>query len=563
LACDDGIYLYPRGLLTTAGCHPALLISEIWCTLPVDMAKEAFYLAATLATGAYIAWSLAEFLSLRYANHHHTAHASSSPPWLAVLLVPALLVARARHRMLRSMRIHKAQPAMVYPHSDPILGLDWLRLMMAALRTNSVLETWHAVFTRTLGHTFWHLSIGSWTLMTNEPDNIKAMLSTQFQSWPIGGQRQKTTLLVLGPHAIFSANGAEWARARALIRPSFVRNQIADLECTDRHVEDFLGRVPRDGSKVDLQALLYMFTMDLSTDFMFGYSTNTLVNPTEDALEFTNSFEYALLSSASHARLGWLFTLLPDKKLDASVAYCKAFIDRHVASALAQEKAKERPYVFMNEMLESGASHEQITEQLLAMILGGRDTSASTMSSMFWELARRPDLVRKIRDEVEGLDGRRPTWEELKGLKYLNNVLKEALRLWAPVSTNMRSANKDTILPKGGGPDGKAPLFVPKGTSCRYSLYSLHRRKDVYGDDAEEFRPERWDTLRLSWEYVPFSGGPRICIGQQFALTMMLYLTTRFFQTFDKIEAQDELMVQQASTTIKLLHGCWVSLTPA
>lgn len=119
--------------------------------------------------------------------------------------------------------------------------------------------------------------------------------------------------------------------------------------------------------------------------------------------------------------------LLPDKKLDASVAYCKAFIDRHVASALSQDKAKERPYVFMNAMLESGAPHEQITGQLLAMILGGRDTSASTMSSMFWELARRPELVRKIRDEVKGLDGRRPTWEELKGLKYLNNVLKEGV----------------------------------------------------------------------------------------------------------------------------------------
>jgi len=72
-----------------------------------------------------------------------------------------------------------------------------------------------------------------------------------------------------------------------------------------------------------------------------------------------------------------------------------------------------------------------------------------------------------------------------------------ALRLWAPVVTNMRTANRDTVLPRGGGPDGQAPLFVPKGTSCRFVLYSLHRRKDVYGDDAEEFRPERWDNLRM------------------------------------------------------------------
>ncbi|KAJ6446821.1 molybdenum cofactor synthesis protein 2B [Purpureocillium lavendulum] len=503
------------------------------------MPGEAAYLAAALGAGAYIVWVVVEV----FARRHHVA------------LTAASMAAFA----------HGTQPALVYPHTDLVLGVDWLRLMTGALRRNAVLETWHDLFTRTVGHTFWHLSIGSWMLMTNEPDNVKALLSTQFDAWPIGGTRQKTTELALGPHAIFSANGAEWAAARALIRPSFVRNQIADLECTDAHVEAFLSRLPRDGasSKVDLQALLYMFTMDTSTDFMFGYSTDMLVNPTAEAVKFTQSFEYALLSSASRARLGWLLLLLPDRKLAASVAYCKSYIDGYVAEALRRGKSRDRPYVFMNEMLDSGASHSQITEQLLAMILGGRDTSASTMSSMFWELARRPEVVRRLRAEVASLEGRRPTWEELKGLKYLNNVLKEALRLWAPVVTNMRTANRDTVLPRGGGPDGQAPLFVPKGTSVRFVLYSLHRRKDVYGDDAEEFRPERWDNLRMSWEYVPFSGGPRICIGQQFALTMMSYLTARFFQVYESIEAaDDEPMVQQASTTISLVNGCWVKLTP-
>ena len=114
------------------------------------MTKEALYLAATLAAGAYIAWSLVEFLSLRwYTSHHLTTRASYGSIWVAVFLIPALLVARARHAMLRGMRIHKSQPASVYPHTDPILGLDWLRLMKRALAANSVLETWHDVFRRT------------------------------------------------------------------------------------------------------------------------------------------------------------------------------------------------------------------------------------------------------------------------------------------------------------------------------------------------------------------------------------------------------------------------------
>ncbi|EQL03481.1 cytochrome P450 52E2 [Ophiocordyceps sinensis CO18] len=208
------------------------------------------------------------------------------------------------------MRIHKTQPAAVFPHRDPVLGLDWVRLVKAALRSDTLLETWHDLFTRSVARTFWVNTIGSWVLMTCEPDNIKAILATQFETWPIGGLRQRTITHVLGPHAIFSTNAGEWARARALIRPSFVRNQIADLECTDRHVENLLARLqsPSKADKVDLQALFYMFTMDTSTDFMFGHSTDMLVSPSSDAVEFTKAFDYALRSAVGRARKGWLHT---------------------------------------------------------------------------------------------------------------------------------------------------------------------------------------------------------------------------------------------------------------
>lgn len=121
----------------------------------------------------------------------------------------------------------------------------------------------------------------------------------------------------------------------------------------------------------------------------------------------------------------------------------------------------------------------------------------------------------------------------------------------------MRCAAKDTVLPKGGGEDGQSPLFVPKDTSVRYSLYSLHRRKDVFGPDAEEFRPERWETLRTTYEYIPFSGGPRTCIGQQFALTQMSYLLARVLQTFESIKPGDDLpMLQKICMTTSLANGC-------
>jgi cytochrome P450 len=68
-----------------------------------------------------------------------------------------------------------------------------------------------------------------------------------------------------------------------------------------------------------------------------------------------------------------------------------------------------------------------------------------------------------------------------------------------------------------------------------YSLYSLHHRKDLWGDDAEEWKPERFEGRRHGWEYLPFNGGPRICIGQQFALTEAGYVTVRLLQRFESV----------------------------
>jgi cytochrome P450 len=67
----------------------------------------------------------------------------------------------------------------------------------------------------------------------------------------------------------------------------------------------------------------------------------------------------------------------------------------------------------------------------------------------------------------------------------------------------------------------------------------MHRRKDLWGADAAKFRPERWDSRRPGWEYLPFNGGPRICIGQQFALTEAGFVTVRMLQKFESIQGQN------------------------
>lgn len=93
----------------------------------------------------------------------------------------------------------------------------------------------------------------------------------------------------------------------------------------------------------------------------------------------------------------------------------------------------------------------------------------------------------------------------MKDCKYLRYVNDESLRLYPVVPINARYANKDTTLPRGGGKDGSSPIFIPKGSSCDFSVHVMHRRKDIWGPDADEFKPERWDGRKVGWEYLPVS----------------------------------------------------------
>ena len=91
----------------------------------------------------------------------------------------------------------------------------------------------------------------------------------------------------------------------------------------------------------------------------------------------------------------------------------------------------------------------------------------------------------------------------------------------------------------------------------------MHRRKDFYGEDAEDFKPERWEKLRPGWEYLPFNGGPRICIGQQYALSEASYTTVRLLQEFKTIESRDDQpWTEWLTLTCTSLNGAKVALTP-
>jgi hypothetical protein len=205
------------------------------------------------------------------AEHLNSSSADHASWRLNALL--AVISAAAQYHLLRtfSFRLRERRlgcaPAPTFPLKDPVLGIDLFLETIRAIRAGRFQEVFRSRFSR-VAPTYWANTLGSWILVTCEPENIKAILQARFDDWAIAGPRLHAVLPAVGPHSIFSSNGPAWHDSRAMLRPSFVRDQVADLECFDRHIQDLLDSMPRDGSKFDFQKLAMCMTMDSSTDFM-------------------------------------------------------------------------------------------------------------------------------------------------------------------------------------------------------------------------------------------------------------------------------------------------------
>lgn len=507
---------------------------------------------------------------------------------VATAFVGAIAYRRITLRLQRRQFIlkHGCQPPPSFSFSSSLFGLAQFSGRRKAAKEHRLLQYASRNF-QTLGLTWRSNVFGQEVVLTIQPENIKTILSLRFKEYGLGN-RERTLGPLLGK-GIFTSDGESWAHSRAMIRPNFARDQVADLASLERHVQALLRLLPRDPKAVvDLQERFFQLTIDSATEFLFGQSTNTLeaaASKTSDgADDFAESFTVAQRWCAERGRMGLLrpiHGLFGGDSGPRAIKKCHEFVDRFVDDAVryrekvaASEKkvpdeeegdGDKRKYVFLHELARSTDDKRRLRDELLNVLLAGRDTTASLLSNMWFCIAKRPEIFAKLRQEVEEtLGGELPTYEQLKELKYLKWCMNESLRIHPVVPANSRLAYQDTILPTGGGPECKDPVFVAKGTIVAYWTYAMHRRKDLYGDNADEFVPERWEHLRPGWEYLPFNGGPRICLGQQYALTEAAYVSVRLLQEFKAVESRDaEDWAESLTLTLCSFNGTKVGLTPA
>ncbi|QDS77320.1 hypothetical protein FKW77_004764 [Venturia effusa] len=406
--------------------------------------------------------------------------------------------------------------------------------------------------------------LGYKRIFTFDPANVKAVLATQFKEFGLGDDRINTFAPVLG-HGIFSSDGEKWERNRALLRPQFVREQVSDLALEEYHVQNLMSVIPSPDASgwtptVDLQVLFFRLTLDSSTEFLFGESLDSQIahlkpnsERKEDSEEllFVKAFDQVTDTMATGTRLGKLYWLAHGKAFRQAKARVLTFADYYVRAALSQnplavsgkrpEEGQKQRYVFLNALAASTQDPEEIRSQVLSVLLAGRDTTASCLSWTFLLLCQHPEIYAKLRRIVISSFGtykqpRNLSFSELKSCTYLQHIINESLRLFPAVPINIRRCFVDTTLPRGGGPTGEDPIYVRAGEEIVYSMHVTHRLEHLWGPDANDFRPERWEGRKTGWEYLPFNGGPRMCIGQQFALTEASYVIVRLVQRVEELK---------------------------
>nr|B8QHP3.1 RecName: Full=Cytochrome P450 52-E3; Short=CYP52-E3; AltName: Full=Cytochrome P450 monooxygenase CYP52-E3 [Starmerella bombicola]ACD75400.1 cytochrome P450 monooxygenase CYP52-E3 [Starmerella bombicola]AIY55346.1 cytochrome P450 monooxygenase CYP52-E2 [Wickerhamiella domercqiae] len=436
------------------------------------------------------------------------------------------------------------------------LGIPEVIRLVNAWFNDDLLEYFTFKFEEFQRKTGFQSVAGQLWIGTIEPENIKTMLATSFKDYSLGF-RYEAMYGLLG-NGIFTLSGEGWKHSRALLRPQFSREQVSHLESMRTHINMLINNHFKGGKVVDAQVLFHNLTIDTATEFLFGESTNTLdpalaqhgfpgpkglVTGEQFAEAFTSALE--LLSVRVMAGAAWFLVWTP--KFWRSCKVCHNFIDYFVFKALATPMEKDQEadrYVFIRELTKETSDPRVIRDQALNILLAGRDTTAALLSFTTYYLGAYPEVYDELREAVIADFGKEdaepPTFEQLKQCKVLQNVIREVLRLHPNVPLNFREAITDTKFPTGGGPNGDQPVFVPKGQKVFYATYVMQRNEGLWGPDSTTFRPDRWNESREAiasgWDYIPFNGGPRICLGQQFALTEASYTLVRICQEFSRIE---------------------------
>ncbi|KAI0772047.1 cytochrome P450 monooxygenase pc-3 [Trametes elegans] len=409
---------------------------------------------------------------------------------------------------------------------------------------------------------------------TVDPNVVKTILATDFANYEKGEQFHEYTDSLFGT-GVFNADGDLWKFHRSMSRPFFSRERISHFELFDRHADLALSKIKervRSNIAFDFQDLVSRFTLDSATEFLFGTCVHSLhatlpyphgLSPYSQKGEdspserFAQAFNTVQRIVSERPRLGWTWPMKEVFKTstDEYMDVVNAFIEPILREALRKkeerlqnkesldDKESQDDETLLDQLVKQTSDPAILHDETLNILLAGRDTTAAALTFGVYLLSQHPHVLKRLRAEILEHVGptRRPTYEDIRNMKYLRAFLNETLRLYPSVPFDIRFSIKEGILPNPD-PQGK-PIYIPPKTAISYSIFSMHRDPKYWGPTADQFDPDRFLDERVGkylvpnpFIFLPFNGGPRICLGQQqFAYNEMSFFVVRLLQNFDTV----------------------------
>ncbi|XP_057566111.1 cytochrome P450 4F2-like [Hippopotamus amphibius kiboko] len=387
----------------------------------------------------------------------------------------------------------------------------------------------------------------------------------------------------LGDGLLLSA-GDKWSRHRRMLTPAFHFNILKPyvkifIKSADIMHAKWQRLVTEGHTCLDMFEHISLMTLDNLQKCIFSFDSNCQEKPSEyiatilklsalvtkrdQQLFLHMDFLYYLTPEGQHFRRA---CRLVHDFTDAVIQERRCTLSKEGVDDFLKAKAKTRTLDFIDVLLLTkdedgkGFSDEDIRAEADTFMFEGHDTTASGLSWILYNLAKHPEYQERCRQEVqELLMHREPEefeWDDLAQLPFLTMCIKESLRLHPPVTGTSRRCTQDIVLPDG--------RVIPKGVICLISILGTHHNPSVW-PDPEVYDPFRFDPENIKGRsplaFIPFSAGPRNCIGQTFAMTEMKVVLALTLLRFRVLPGKEEPR-RKPELILRAEGGLWLRVEP-
>ena len=366
-----------------------------------------------------------------------------------------------------------------------------------------------------------------WTLLFH-PDDVESLLVAHAAD--LARDDYASVLKRVLGEGLLTSDGELWKRQRRLASGAFTPKRIREYaEAMARVTETGLDRW-KDGAPVFLHEEMSHLTLEVVADVLFGASVSQAdVDGVRESMEVFNEL-FAQSPEAIFRIPVWVPTPL-NRATQRAVQRLDALIARIVNTRRASgERRNDVLDALIAATDEDGTkmSDQQMRDEVVTLFLAGHETTALTLTHALYLLGKHPEVMRRMRAEIDDvLGGRLPTQADVPKLVYTDRVIKESMRLYPPAWITGREIAKEISI-------GGRKLEV--GTQVMVSQWIVHR-DPRWWPSPEAFDPDRFDPevakTRPRFAYFPFGGGPRVCIGNHFAMMEAILMLAITAQRFD------------------------------